>query len=87
MKFGVQASPLTGVIHVGRLNKAQTNFADKETGTDMVLAAVGQYVQQNFSGGMVADFPGLGFVLEVQVRPIIEPNLPPVEGSDESAAA
>lgn len=69
-KYGVQAAPLTEGIHVGRLNKARTMFLDKEECTDMVLAAVAQYVERHFAGGMVADFPGLGLLLTVNVEPL-----------------
>jgi len=67
-EYGVQAANLSEAIHVGRLNKSGTAFTDKEVKTDMVLAAVAQYVQQNFTGGMVADFPRLGIELEIHVR-------------------
>lgn len=68
-KYGVQTAPISGVIHVGRLNTTRTAFLDKEDATDMVLAAVAQYVKRHFDGGMVADFPGLGLELTVSVKP------------------
>lgn len=69
-KYAVQAADLSSAIHVGRVAKDGKSFADKEEATDMVIAAVGQYVEKNFAGGMVADFPGLGIEVEVSVRPI-----------------
>lgn len=68
--YAVQAASLSAAIHVGRLTAKGDAFTEKQERTDMVLAAVAQYVQRNFDGGMVADFPGLGVVLEVRVRPI-----------------
>ncbi|MGZ6772573.1 MAG: DUF7446 family protein [Mycobacteriaceae bacterium] len=71
-EYGVQPGLFGEAIHVGRLNAKGTAFTEKQDRTDMVLAAVAQYVEENFDGGMVADFPGLGLVLEVKVRPISE---------------
>lgn len=68
-KFGVKSSPLTEAIYVGRLNKAGTGFLDKEAATDLVLGTVGEYVRDNYAGGMTAGFPGLGFDLDVKVTP------------------
>ena len=69
-EYGVQAAAFGNAIHVGRLNKARTMFlADKQDGTDMVLAAVAQYVERNFDGGMRTTFPGLGLEVEITVRP------------------
>ncbi len=55
-KYGVQAAPFHEAIHVGRINKDQTAFLDKEDATDPVLAAVAAYVRQNFDGGLTMDF-------------------------------
>jgi hypothetical protein len=70
-EYAVQSAAFSPAIHAGRLAPNGAAFADKQERTDMVLAAVAQYVERNFAGGMVADFPGLGLVLEVKVRPII----------------
>lgn len=72
-KYAVKAGYLSASIFVGRINTQQDAFLDKEEATDMSLAAVAQYVHEHFNGGMVADFPGLGLVLEVNVRPIDPP--------------
>lgn len=69
-KYGVQAAVLSEAIHVGRLNAAGDAFADKEADTDMVLAAVTQYVQRNFDGGLAVTFPGLGLEMTVKVGPL-----------------
>lgn len=69
-EYAIQNAAFTEAIHIGRLNPAKTAFADKQERTDMVLAVVGQYVAEHFEGSMRADFPGLGFVLDVQVTPI-----------------
>lgn len=69
-KFAVQAGSLSPTIHVGRANAAGDAFVEKEQVTDMVLAAVAQYVQQHFDGGMEVDFPGLGIKMAVKVEPI-----------------
>lgn len=55
-KYGVQAAAFHEAIHIGRIDKAGTQFLDKEDATDMVLAAVAQYVRQNFGGGLTMDF-------------------------------
>lgn len=69
-EYGVQAAAFTEAIHVGRLNKARTMFlADKQEATDMVLAAVAQFVERNFDGGMETTFPSLGLRLTVHVEP------------------
>lgn len=69
MSYGVMSSRLRPEIFVGRLNKAQTLFLDKEIATDLVLSVVGEYVRDNFEGAMKATFPGLGFDLTVTVTP------------------
>lgn len=79
MRFGVQAGWLSSGIHVGRLNKNGNAFVQKEEATDMVLAAVAQYVMRNFGdseggGGMAATFPRLGLNLEVKVTPMVSGN-------------
>lgn len=68
-KYGVSSSRITETIYVGRLNKAGARFLDKEAATDLVLGAVGEYVRDNYDGGMSASFPGLGFDLDVKVTP------------------
>ncbi len=66
--YAVQAAAFSEAIHVGRVNAKGDGFADKQERTDMVLAAVAQYVRRNFDGGMTVDFPALGLLLEVKVR-------------------
>lgn len=68
-EYAAQAGSFSAAIHVGRLNKARTAFLDKQERTDIVLAAVAQYVQRHFDGGMTADFPDLDLVLDVRVSP------------------
>jgi hypothetical protein len=66
----VQASYLASEIQVGRLNKKGDLFLDHEYATDMVIAAVADYVTQHFGGGMVITFPGKRIEVEVDVRPL-----------------
>lgn len=75
MRYAVQASPFTDAINIGRVNRKGDAFIDKEEATDMVLAAVGQYVIANFKGGMSATFPSMGFAVEVKVSPLVPPPL------------
>lgn len=83
--YGVQAAAFTEQIYVGRLNKARTMFLDgKVDGTDMVLAAVAQYVERNFAGGMEATFPGIGLRLNVRVEPM---PTSPTPNADETGAS
>ena len=67
LKFGVMGGGWSPTIWVGRLSKRGDVFLEKEDATDMVLAAVGEYVRAHFDGGLVATFPGMGFDLEVKV--------------------
>lgn len=69
MNYAVQASALTETIYVGHLNSKGDAFLGKRDRTDMVLAAVAEYVKRNFDGGMTATFPRLdgGLRLEVKV--------------------
>lgn len=82
MKFGVVAGYLSDKIHVGRLNKNGNAFVQKEDGTDMVLAAVAEYVMRNFDGGVAVDFPRLGLAMVVNVTPT-ESTTPTVSGNEE----
>lgn len=67
-EYAVQAASLSEAIHVGRMTADRTAFVDKQERTDMVLAAVAQYVERNFEGGMEATFPGIGLRLTVRVE-------------------
>ena len=69
-EYAVSPGMLSEAIYVGRLNAKGTAFTEKQERTDMVLAAVAEFVQQHYAGAMIADFPGLGLVLEVKVKPI-----------------
>lgn len=69
-EFAVQAAAFSDAIHVGRLNKARDAFVEKQDRTDMVLAAVAQYVERHFAGGLEATFPGIGLRLRVDVSPL-----------------
>lgn len=69
-KFAVMAGYMTDNIYVGRINKAGNAFIQKEEATDMVLAAVAQYVLRNFEGGMQTTFPKLGIELEIKAYPV-----------------
>lgn len=84
--YAAGVGPISGAIYVGRLDKSGTGFAEKQDRTDMVLAVVGEYVQRNFNGGMVATFPALGFAVDVKVTPLDEDDdtrpTPPEESSD-----
>jgi len=71
-EYGVQSAGLHEAIHVGRLNKTRTEFLDKADCTDMVLAAVARYVEDNYHGGLGMTFPGLGLEMFVQVKPLSE---------------
>ena len=73
-KFGVQASAFGESIYVGKLNAGGDLFLQKESCTDMVLAAVAQYTSRNFDGGMTVEFPRLdgGTRLTVTVEPLDE---------------
>lgn len=66
--YVVQAAAFSEGIHVGRVNAKGDGFAEKQDRTDMVLAAVAQYVRRNFDGGMTVDFQALGLLLDVRVR-------------------
>ena len=68
-KYGVQAGSLAAAIYVGRLNAEMNAFVEKEVATDMAIAAVAQYVERHWGGGMVIEFPGLGIDVEVTVTP------------------
>lgn len=74
-RFGVQASIYSPVIWVGKFKKAGSRqvFRDKQDLTDMVLAAVAQYVLTHFNGGLAVTFPNLtrnGVRMTVRVRPL-----------------
>lgn len=69
-EFAVQAAQLSEAIHVGRVDASGSAFLEKQERTDMVLAAVAQYVERNFDGGMEATFPGIGLKLNVRVEPL-----------------
>ena len=70
-KYGVRASFFHEAIYVGRINKAGTEFLDKEEATDLILAAVADYARQHFDGGLTLDFTSKtgkpGFTLTVTV--------------------
>lgn len=73
-EYGIQAAHFREGIDVGRLNTKRTAFADKHDATDMALAAVAQYVELHFGGGLDATFPGLGLALEVRTKPLPGPT-------------
>lgn len=70
-EYAVSSGMLAEAIYVGRLNPKGDAFAVKQERTDMVLAAVAEFVQNHYAGGMTATFPGLGLELEVKVRPLV----------------
>lgn len=70
----VQAGSLRAAIYVGDLVPSGRAFRSKTERTDMVLAAVGRYVQDHFDGGLDATFPGMGFRLGVTVTPMSDPD-------------
>lgn len=84
MKFAVQAAAFSPAIFVGRLTKKQDAFLDKEEATDMVLAAVAQYVMRAFDGAMQATFPKMGLTLEIKVTPLATPTAVPDSKENES---
>lgn len=75
-KYAVMAGYMTDNIYVGRVNKAGNAFLSKEEATDMVLAAVAQYVMRNFDipeknrAGTHTTFPKLGIEVEIRVWPV-----------------
>lgn len=88
-KFAVSAGYMTESIYVGRVSQSGHSFLQKEEATDMVLAAVAQYVMRNFAhpdttgtAGMHTTFPGLGLELEVKVWPVGEK---PVSGNQKES--
>jgi len=46
MKFGIAQSPLTNNIYVGRLNKKETEWLEKEDMTLRVVSAVVDHIKQ-----------------------------------------
>lgn len=76
-EYAVQAASFSEAIHIGRLTANGDTFADKQERTDMVLAAVGQYVERNFGGAMRVTFPGLGFDMEINLSAREPSSLPP----------
>lgn len=68
-EFGIDYSPLSGAINVGKLSRAGTEFVDKHHATNAAVAAVCRYVLAHFPGGMVLRAPdGTGW--EIDVTPI-----------------
>lgn len=49
--YGVQAQIFGDGINVGRINKARTEFIDKQDCTADVLLAVAKWVEKNHDGG------------------------------------
>lgn len=86
MKYGVMSSRFRPEIFVGRLNKKQTLFTEKEVATDLVLANVGEYVRDHFGGAMRATFPNLGFDLTVTVTPHVHRDDLPADLPDDPRA-
>jgi len=85
-KYGVQTSFFREGIYVGRLNKAGTEFLDKEDRTDMILAAVAEYARQHFDGGLTMDFtskagkPGFTLTVTVTEHELAATSASPAEG-------
>lgn len=69
-KYAVSTGALSGEILVGELNSAGDAFKDKEPLTDMVIAAVAEYVADQYEGSMEVTYPVLGFKVVVTVSPI-----------------
>lgn len=71
-EFGVQTSSFAPTIWVGRITGPAKRrvFGDKQDLTDMVLAAVAQYVAVHFKGGLKVDFPSLNLEMTVRVKRI-----------------
>lgn len=64
-KYGIQSSYLGSAINVGRLNKAQDSFLEKEDHTDAAIHAVVEHVFRKYGGsfeGFVGDY---GFEIKV----------------------
>lgn len=85
-EYGIQAAHFREGIDVGRLNAKRTAFTDKHDATDMTLAAVAQYVELHFGGGLDATFPELGLALEVRTRSLPAPTHRPDRDQTESEA-
>lgn len=49
-KYGIQNSFLSNIIDVGRLNKDQTMFVDREDHTDAAIHAVVDHVGTRYDG-------------------------------------
>ncbi|MFS0885349.1 hypothetical protein [Aeromicrobium sp. 179-A 4D2 NHS] len=67
-KFGVQYSPLSERILVGRVNANQTAFTSKEEHTGEVLHAVAQYVQHALDSDGFVEVGGLR--MDIKVTPV-----------------
>jgi hypothetical protein len=64
--FGIQFSPLSGDIHIGRLNRKNTAFLEKEAATYQAVGAVAELIDQQHSGQMtVTSNSGVSYTLRV----------------------
>lgn len=71
MKFAIEASTLTASIHIGRVDKSDTHFLEKEEATDQAVLAVAQYVIQHIGGEMEMTFTaddGSGKEVHINVK-------------------
>lgn len=66
-KFGVQYSPLSGQIQIGRVNKAGTEFTEHEYQTYPVVFAVAEYVEQQREGAMYIAYGGRRYEIDVKL--------------------
>jgi len=65
-RIGIQAAPLSQVIHGGTLNADATLFTHKEDVTEDALRAVAEYVRKHFKGAGQFEYAD-GLVLNVIV--------------------
>lgn len=67
MKYGIDYSPLSGQINIGRVNKAGTMFTSKEPLTLESVAAVCRYVLDRYPEGMtLRSADGEGWEIDVK---------------------
>jgi hypothetical protein len=69
-KFGVHSAYFSPDISIGSLAPDGSGFTEMQESTDMILAAVAQFIERHHGDGLTVEFPGLGFVLEAKVRPL-----------------
>lgn len=64
-KFGIQNSFLSNIIDVGRLNKDQSMFLEREDHTDAAIHAVVDHVATKYDGHLEANVGKYRFEITV----------------------